>query len=132
MTSRSLSVNFPQRSLTALSSVSICLSSEQKSAQGPMPLPIRGCYVGISSVKPAVAMSATAQIRSKFTQVFLRISRPNFLDHKGDQPGDEKIPKRMDKQGDGRRPRCDSRRSRESEGVQMVSRIAQVSRRAER
>jgi hypothetical protein len=35
-------------------------------------------YVGTNSVKPAVKMSATAHIRSKFTQALRRTSRPTF------------------------------------------------------
>ena len=35
-------------------------------------------YVGTSSVEPAVKMSATAHIRSKFTQALRRTSRPTF------------------------------------------------------
>jgi len=35
-------------------------------------------YVGTSSVKPAVTMSTTAQIRSKFTQALRRTWRPTF------------------------------------------------------
>jgi hypothetical protein len=38
----------------------------------------RETYAGTSSVRPAVTMSITAQIRSKFTQAFRRIWRPTF------------------------------------------------------
>src|SRR5271155_16936 len=35
-------------------------------------------YVGISSVNPAVAINATAQIKSKFTQALRSTSSPSF------------------------------------------------------
>ncbi len=64
------------------------------------------------------------QIHPGFSQNF---ETQLFIDHEGDQPGDEKISERMDKQGDGRGPWSGKRWSGKTERVEMVSRIAEVS-----